>query len=92
MELTDHIFPVLALLLGYVVHILKKVIQQRQSNKAFSLKDYLLAWPYQSIVSLIMSVGGYFGLLATGELSAASAFLMGVTANSLAGAAPGERP
>lgn len=92
MELTDHILPVIALVLGYVVHILKKVIQQRQRNETFSLKDYINKWPYQTIVSLIMSLGGYLGLMAVGDLTAASAFLMGVTANSLAGAAPGDRP
>ena len=87
-----HLVPALALVLGTFVHILKKVMQERQANNAFHLDDYLMAWPYQTVVSVLMSVGGYFGLMAAGELSAASAFLMGVTANSMAGAAPGNRP
>ncbi len=88
----SHAVPVVALLLGIAVHILKKVMQLRQEDKTFHLRDYLMGWPYQTAVSVIMSIGGYIGLMATGELSGASAFLMGVTANSLAGAAPGSRP
>ena len=92
MSVEAHLVPALALVLGTFVHILKKVIQERQANNAFHLNDYLMAWPYQTIVSVLMSVGGYLGLMAMGELTPAAAFLMGVTANSIAGAAPGNRP
>ena len=92
MEVADQITTAAALLAGVVVHVLKKVVEKRQSNADFSLVDYLTAYPYQTAVSIMMSVGGYIGLMSTGDLNGPAAFLMGVTANSLAGAAgKGER-
>lgn len=87
MDVMQYALTSLGLVAGVLVHVFKKVIEKRQDNATFHLKDYLTAYPYQTAVSVLMSVGGYFTLLATGELTGASAFLMGVTANSLAGAA-----
>jgi hypothetical protein len=87
MDVAEYVITGTALAAGLAVHVLKKVVEKRQENDQFQLKDYLTAYPYQTVVSVLMSFGGYFTLLATGELTGASAFLMGVTANSLAGAA-----
>lgn len=91
-EALKHVPFLLALFGGVATHILKKVMELHQQDEKFHLRDYLLAYPYQTAVTLLMSLGGYLGLAATAELSLSSAFLMGVTANSFAGAAPGKRP
>jgi hypothetical protein len=87
----EHLMPGVMLVVGIACHILKKVVERRQADISFQLKDYLIGYPYQTAVSVLMAVGGYVGLHAMGDLTMSSAFLAGVTANSLAGAAPGKR-
>ena len=80
-----------ALFAGIIVHVMKKVIERRQQNVNFSLKDYLMQYPYQTVTCVMMGVGAYFGLISGDSLTMSSAFLAGIASNSLAGAAPGSR-
>ena len=74
---------VLCLILGSTTHIVKKVIEVRKTDGTFSLKKYITMYPYKTYMVAMAGVGGYLGLLASGELTVASAFLMGFTANSI---------
>lgn len=91
MEITAHIGPVLAMLAGVVTHIVKKVIERRQKNADFSLREYLLAYPYQTYFVIMSGIGGYLVLMTAGSLTVSSAFLAGVAANSLGDIGPGSR-
>ena len=89
--MTEHLPFVGALLGGVIVHILKKAATQRQANANFSLKDYLLGHPYQTLSMFGAAAGAYFGLFSAESLTLSSAFLAGIAANSLSDAAPGNR-
>lgn len=88
---TLHVVSIAALIGGTAVHIVKKVVERRQQNKAFSLKEYLVAYPYQTFLSTMAGGFGYVTLWMAGTLDPASAFLAGVAANSLGDIAPGNR-
>jgi len=80
-----------AMLFGVVVHIAKKAMTLRQSDSTFSLKDYLLGYPYQTFLTFASAAGVFLGLVSGDALTLSSAFLGGVAANSLGDAAPGNR-
>ena len=84
--------PTIGALLGGVgVHIVKKAAQKRQEDITFSLKDYLVGHPYQTLSMLGASAGGYFALLSAGSLTLSAAFLAGVAANFMSDVASGQR-
>ncbi len=80
-------YLMLAMVVGTATHVLKKVVERRKTDNTFSLKKFLTAYPYKTILTLMAGVGGFFGLMAAGELTYASSFLAGYMANSLGGAA-----
>ena len=80
-------WTILTLILGTATHVIKKVVERRKTNESFSLKDYLTKYPYKTVLTLMAGVGGFLGLLAAGELTLASSFMVGYMANSLGGAA-----
>lgn len=82
-----YILTVITLILGTGTHVLKKVVERRKTNDKFTLKAYLTQNPYKTVLTLMAGVGGYFGLMAAGELTIATAFMAGFMANSLGGAA-----
>lgn len=73
------------MLLGNVTHIVKKVIETRQTDGTFSLWKYLTMFPYKTFMVIMAGVGGYLALMVAGELSYATAFMAGFMANSLGG-------
>ncbi len=83
----ETLYLILALLAGTFTHLIKKVVERRQANSTFSLKAWLTAYPYKTILTLMAGVGGFLGLQAAGELTMASSFMVGYMANSLGGTA-----
>lgn len=77
-------------LLGVATHVLKKIIEIRQADDSFHLKDYLTKYPYQTSLIVIGALGGFFLLQEINQLTYASAFGMGFVANSV-GEAAGKR-
>jgi hypothetical protein len=80
-----------AMLFGVAVHIAKKAMTLKKTDPAFSLKGYLLDYPYQTFLTFASAAGVFLGLVSGDALTLSSAFLGGVAANSLGDAAPGER-
>ncbi len=78
---------VLLMVAGTATHIIKKVVERRQTDETFSLKNFLTKYPYKTILTMMAGVGGFLGLMAAGELSYVTAFMTGYMANSLGGAA-----
>ena len=89
--MSAHLYPLLALLGGVVVHIAKKAGQMYQEDKSFKLWDYLTSHPYQTFLTFASAGGIYLGLVSGDALTLSSAFLAGVAANSLGDVAKGSR-
>jgi len=89
--MTEHLYPLLALLAGVIVHIVKKAATKYQADKSFSLWAYLTGHPYQTFLTFASAGGVYLGLLSGDALTLSSAFLGGVAANSLGDVAKGDR-
>jgi len=73
-------------LLGVIGHVLKKVIQQREADNTFSLKQYLTLYPYKTAMTFFYAAGGVAGLYFSGTEAFYTALLTGFAANSLSGA------
>lgn len=82
-----YITTIALLLAGSVIHIVKKVVQRRQTDDQFSLRDFLTKYPYKTVLAIAAGVGGYLGLLQADELTYVTSFMTGYMANSLGGAA-----
>lgn len=87
--LIEYGFIFLGLVLGVAAHILKKVIQQRENDKTFSLKRYLTENPYKTAMVVFYAGAGAAGLHLDGSLSIYTAMVTGFTANSLSGKSDG---
>jgi hypothetical protein len=72
---------------GIAGHILKKVIQQRESDSTFTLKDFLSKYPYKTAMTVFYAVGGTAGLYFSDAATFYTALTVGFAANSLSGAA-----
>jgi len=83
----ETVYLILALVVGTGTHVIKKVVERRKTDSAFTLKLWLTQYPYKTLLTLMAGVGGFLGLMAAGELTYASSFMVGYMANSLGGAA-----
>jgi len=83
----EYVYLILALLVGTATHVIKKVVEVRKTDEDYQLKDWLTKYPYRTVLTLMAGVGGFLGLMAAGELTYASAFMVGFMANSLGGVA-----
>jgi hypothetical protein len=86
MGVVDHALVAGGLLFGVFGHILKKVIQVRQTDASFHLTTFLTMYPYKSIMTLFYAVGGVAGLYWSGSAEFYTALTVGFAANSLSGA------
>jgi len=90
MEMVMEYLPVFAgLLLGIIAHIIKKVIEQRESDRTFSLKKYLTENPYKTFMVFVYAIGGAAGLHMDGSLTIYTAIVTGAAANSFSGKGSG---
>lgn len=85
----EYVWIALGLLAGVVAHIIKKVIEERETNKSFSLKSYLTENPYKTFMVLFYAVAGAAGLYMDGSLSVYTAIVTGAAANSFSGKGAG---
>lgn len=76
-------------LVGVAGHVLKKVIQQRESDKTFSLKRYLMENPYKTAMTVFYAGGGVAGLYFSDTATFYTAIVTGFAANSLSGKSDG---
>ena len=81
----EMLFLISALIAGIAGHVLKKVIQLRNTDKTFSLKKYLIAYPYKTALMVFVAAGAFLYLLDDGTLSYATAFMAGFSASSAGG-------
>lgn len=94
LEVLDaHWATMTSMLFGISVHIAKKAAQRRMQDETFSLKDYVLRYPYQTYASMGMGIGAYLQLVSdpSTPLTLFAAFLAGIAVNSFADLAPGDR-
>ena len=77
------------LLLGIVAHIVKKVIELRETDHTFSFKRYVKENPYKTFMVFVYAIGGAATLHGAGELGFASAIITGAAANSFSGKGAG---
>lgn len=83
----EMLYLILLLIAGTGTHVLKKIVERRQTDDTFSAKDWLTKYPYKTALTFMAGVGGFLALMAAGELTFVSAFMTGYVANSLGGAA-----
>ena len=89
MNFTDFLIVGAGLLLGIVAHIVKKVIELRETDHSFSLKRYLVENPYKTFMVVVYAIGGASAMYGAGELGFASAITIGAAANSFSGKGAG---
>ena len=77
------------LLFGIAAHIVKKVVEQRETDKTFSLKRYLVENPYKTFMVVVYAFGGAAGLYMDGSLTFYTALITGAAANSFSGKGSG---
>lgn len=70
--------------LGFMSHVVKKIMRVRRDGHAVSPWTYVTIYPYQTFFALVGAVAGIGALHATGMLNAVSAFAVGYMSNSVA--------
>ena len=86
MEMINQYWPIAAgLVLGVLAHIIKKVIELRETDRTFSLVKYLTQNPYKTFMVLVYAIGGAAGLAMDGSLTIYTAMVTGAAANSFSG-------
>lgn len=83
----ENLLVVLGTVLGIIGHVLKKIVQARETDNTFSLKKYLTLYPYRTALMAFYAVGGTAALYWTGTAEFYTALVTGFAANSLSGAA-----
>jgi hypothetical protein len=84
--MTEHVgFLGFVMLFGVVAHVIKEVVEIRQTEGAgFHLKHFLLAYPYRTAMMFMTAGGAFLLLLETNQLNMASAFAVGYGIDSAA--------
>ena len=76
--------PETMVLLGFLSHVVKKIMRVRRDGHAVTPWFYFKVYPYQTFFALVGAVAGLGALHATGMLNAVSAFAVGYMSNSVA--------
>jgi len=85
----DYLIVGAGTLAGIVGHVLKKVIQARESDGTFGLKTFLTTYPYKTAMTVFYAIGGTAGLYFTDTATFYTALVVGFAANSLSGKSDG---
>ena len=85
----DYALVGFGLILGVVGHIVKKVVELRETDHTFSLRRYLIENPYKTFMVVFYAGGGAVGLYMDGTLSIYTAIVTGFAANSFSGKGAG---
>lgn len=83
MDIGELLINVALILLGAFCHVLKLIVEVRETNKDFGWRDYIGAYPYKTLLMVLTSFGGSIGLYFAGELTAATAFAAGYIGQSV---------
>lgn len=83
----EYVYLIVAMIAGTGTHVLKKVVERRKTDTTFTLKHWLTAYPYKTVLTLMAGAAGFLGLMGAGELTLLTAFMAGYMANSLGGTA-----
>lgn len=70
-------------LLGVLTHFLKKLINLKKSGKEVSPLQYWKLYPYQTSLSLVGAIVGYFFMLEADQLTMATAYAIGYMSDSV---------
>lgn len=81
----ETLWIILALVAGITGHIVKKIVEKRETDAGFSLKRFLMENPYKTFMTMFYAVGGALLLTQMDQLSVYTALLTGFSANSLSG-------
>ena len=81
----EYVWVGLALLAGIAGHIVKKIVEVRETDASFSLKRFIMENPYKTFMTVFYAVGGALLLVQMDQLSIYTALLTGFSANSLSG-------
>ena len=81
--MNEHALFLLVMLLGHVAHIIKTVVQLRESDDTISLKKYIIQRPYKTSLALCGSLIGYIMLNDSGQLTLVAAMSVGYMADSV---------
>lgn len=84
MDLIELLTVVALVLLGTLAHVLKRIVEVRQDNKEFGIKEYFGLYPYATALMVLTALGTSAGLYAAGELTLVTAFATGYMAQSVA--------
>lgn len=74
---------ILMTVLGVLTHFLKKLLNLKKSGNEVSPLEYWKLYPYQTTMSLVGAVVGYFFLVEAGQLSIATAYAIGYMSDSV---------
>ena len=78
-------FLAFVMLFGVIAHVVKEVVEIRQSEGAgFHLKHFLFSYPYRTTMMFMTAVGAFIVLLETKQLNMTSAFAVGYSIDSAA--------
>ena len=83
----EYFYLILLMIAGTGTHVLKKVVERRKTDTTFTLRSWLTAYPYKTVLTLMAGAAGFLGLMGAGELTYLTSFMTGYMANSLGGAA-----
>ena len=72
-----------AMTMGVVAHMVKKLADLNKQGILLSPKDYFMKFPYQTTLSVLGGIAGYFLMISTGDISYIAALLAGYTADSI---------
>lgn len=79
----EHALFLSIMFLGHLSHVLKVVIQLRETDRTMSLRQYIKDRPYKTVLALCGSVVGYLILSDTGQLTMVGAMAVGYMADSV---------
>lgn len=80
---SELIILIACVLLGFLSHVVKRIIQYRVSDPRFSFADYLFVYPYHLFLNVLLTTGITLSLYQLGQLNGATAFFSGYASNSI---------
>lgn len=81
--MNEHVIFLTVMLLGHLAHILKTVVQLRETDKKETIQSYIGDHPYKTALAICGSLVGYIMLADTGQLTLVAAMGVGYMADSV---------
>lgn len=82
----NHTIIILLALIGLAAHFLKKLREAKMAGTQISIRQYYLANPYSSLLSIVFCIGGLVMLWDSVELTKVTAFTLGYMSDSVVAA------